>query len=251
MCRAGTKVTLMSVLVVGLVTSVAVGGISNVVLSVQASNTAGSGRFEVFFSQMTYNPTIQAYTWALSTPLTILDDVTFDPVATLNSATLMLRLNPQITMGFAVTAGDTETTFIIDSALLSFPTIPQSVAEGRASAGVTVTDAGGDGALLTGMGAGSTAYLAQFNGFVPGGTTFTNLITPLAAPPGGSNSASDADPPSGNRLVGADVSDMSARAWFRLSAHDLASGTSLYRIIPEPATLVLLLGGALVLRRRS
>jgi hypothetical protein len=44
---------------------------------------------------------------------------------------------------------------------------------------------------------------------------------------------------------------MSMQISFLLSASDSASGTSVYAIIPEPATIGLLMLGALALRRRS
>lgn len=253
--RVFGPLTALMLCLVGTV-SAAVADISNVVLRVQATNATGSGSFQAYLSQMTYNPGNQTWTWSLPTPVVIFDDVTFDPVATLNSATLTLRDNPALSslvlMGFGVTAGTTETTFIIDSALVSFPTIPEPVAMGRASAGFSVTDVNGDGARIMGLGPpGTGMYTAQYNGFVPSGSTFSNLVAQVLAGPGGSGSGSQNDPPAGDRPMGAAVYDMSARAAFTLTAFDLGSATTLYRIVPEPATASLALLAALVgVRRR-
>jgi uncharacterized protein (TIGR03382 family) len=147
-------------------------------------------------------------------------------------------------------AGAMDTEFTITSALLSFGT-PIDPASGRATAAVTVTDLLGNGAQLTGLGPGGGAYVAGYNGLVPGGSTFAELIPSLAAPAFSSN-AVDSDFPGGGAFaaIAGGVNDMSAQFNFTLSANDLASGTSNFEIIPAPATMALLGVGALLGRRR-
>ncbi len=140
--------------------------------------------------------------------------------------------------------------FSIASALLVVAP-PLSNAFGRASTAVSVTDLTGDGALLSGNGgAGGTAsYLAQYNGFVPGGTPFADLLPSASAGPWLMQTTTDAYPASGYVPVAGTVHNMSSMVTFTLSANDMASGTNFFEIIPEPGTALLTLV-VLALRRR-
>lgn len=162
-----------------------------------------------------------------------------------------LVADPAIGLNFLVQAGSNTTNFTITSALLSFPNI--SPAQGRATVQIGVNDVDGDGATLTGTQPGGKAFLADYNGFVPGGTHFAALISSVATvTPGGVAGESEDFPGGGGYApIGVGVTNMSSQYRFTLSANDLANGTSFYEIIPEPATLSLLLLGALALRRRS
>ena len=229
-----------------LVAPVAVADISEIVFRIEATNAAGSGSFEVTKDKLKFNPQTGMYTWVQLTPITLTG--AGGSVAELTQATLALKSDPQVNLGFAVLSGTSTTTFTIDSALLSFPTI--SPAEGRASAGMTVTDLDNTGVTLTGLN-GPGAYLAQYNGFVPGGTTFVNGISSVTAGPGQSNVGSLNYPGGGAyAAIAVPVNDMSARISFTLTANDTASGTTNFEIIPEPASLALLGLGALVVVRR-
>ncbi len=179
-----------------------------------------------------------------------------NPVADPDAETSVTYVqDPVINLNFSVQAGGNPTTFHIASALLTFPTIAN--AQGAASAAISVTDSLGDGATLTGIGATGGAYLAQYNGFAganpPAGTTFAELHPLITVAPFGTATAS-ADVPMGGGFapIAAPVSDMSALVSFELTPFDLASGTSVYTIIPEPASLalVVLCGGLVVGHRR-
>jgi hypothetical protein len=143
--------------------------------------------------------------------------------------------DPFIAVFFAVQAGPSLTSFSIASGLLSFPAI--SPAEGRATVGLTATDLDGDGVTLTGTNGGGGAYLAQYNGLAPGGTTFAELIPSVTAGSLSTGTANDAVPALGFAPIGVPVSDMSVLIKFDLTANDLASGTSQY-VIQAPPTSV-------------
>jgi len=162
------------------------------------------------------------------------------------------RALPAVNLGFAMQAGNAETTFTVRSALLSFPTI--SNAKGRAHTAITATDGvDGLGGTLTGMGSGSGggAYLAQYNAFVPGGTTFSELVPVIDIPALDGATLNDAFPTDGGwQNIPVPVSNISTQISFTISANDLASGTSLFEITPEPSALLLGLVGLVGLRRR-
>lgn len=187
------------------------------------------------------------YHWELENPIELIDPYNNRVIGTLLEASTTLIGDPQISLGFLVQAGDVKTDFEISSALLSFPTI--NPAEGRASSQVTLTDLDGDGAAFSGGHSGK-GYIAQYNGYVPNGSTFTKLIGNFVAPPGGSNGISENDPLDGSfRAISGDVNNMSTQFRFSLSAFDTASGTSNFEIVPEPASIALLGLVGLALRR--
>jgi hypothetical protein len=210
--------------------------------------------FEVLFSEGEVDPVTGAWSWQATQPVPIEAEGGVQ-IALLKDAVVNLDPDPQIAWSFAVQAGELAADFEIRSALLSFPTIPASVAEGRASCGFSVTDLDGDGALLQALGdPGAGAYTAAYNGWWPSGTEFANMINMISASPGGTGSASQSYPPTAPWWVpvGEDVANMSSRAWFSLTANDTAAGTNNFEIVPEPSTLgVLLLGGVAILGRRS
>lgn len=177
-----------------------------------------------------------------------------NPSAVQRTSSIEYFADPIVNLSFSVAAGSSTTTFMIGSALLSFPTI--AAAQARASVGFSVTDfSGGDGATLTGIGghSGTAGYTAQYNGFAGtnSGTSFAELIPSLVAAPFLTNTTSDTVPASGYTAIGS-ASDMSSLVAFTLSAGDFASGTSTFEIIPEPTTGLLLVAaaGLLFARRR-
>ncbi len=193
------------------------------------------------------------YTWSSDETVEVLGDTTGKVLATLNpdggTWGYSYFSDPQVTLNFAVQAGGANTTVMIGSALLTFPAIAN--AQAQASAAFSLTDTTGNGATLTGLAPGGGAYLADYNGYVPGGAHFASVISGMTVvnPFGTANSSANV-PNSGYTAIGA-ASDMSSMVHFQLSPFDLASGTSTFVIVPEPASLALLsLGAFFALRRR-
>jgi hypothetical protein len=127
---------------------------------------------------------------------------------------------------------------------------PQAVA----SAQLGVTDTNGNGVTANGTFAGGTkAFEARYNG----PTVFADLVTtPVAAGAFGSNGANEAFPLVGTTPIAGLVSSIQVEFNFTLTASDLASGTGVFTVIPEPSSVVLaVLGGVGVVlwvrRRRS
>jgi hypothetical protein len=180
-------------------------------------------------------------------------------VATLNPAggpgsSVQYVEDPIVNLNFSVAAGASTTLFQIGSALLTFPTI--SPAQGRASADFSVTDVDGSGVTLTAVGGntGTSGYTAAVNGMAgpvpPGANQFTEMIPTFGAGAFSSAVSGDNDPPVGYLPIGAPVSSISSFIRFTLTPFDLASGTSTFEVIPEPASVLLLVLGAGLLRRR-
>lgn len=226
----------------------ALADISDIVLRIEATNEMGTAVFEGHLSDGDFYPGGE-YIWESRTPIMMLNQ-SGQVIATLNAAYVRCVEDPVVQVNFSVSAGSLMTSFTVNSPLLSFATINNAAA--RASAGITVTDTDGNGA--TAAAANQPAmYLSQYNGFVPGGTLFADLISgPIVAAAFDSASANASSPGGGLFTpIANPVSDMSARYRFTLTANDEASGTSSYEIVPAPGTIALLgMGGLLAARRR-
>ncbi len=221
--------------------------LTGALLEVQARTANGSG--SMFFTTPVFNEG-GSTVWSLPAPVQITDPHTNVVLATLRSARVEYVGDPQVNLDFSMQAGGAPVVFLLRSALMSFP--PMTNAEGRASVGINLTDFDGNGATLDPVAPRTGAYLAQYNGFVPNGTTFAEAISHIGvAEPFGSNSASANIPSSGYLAIPGTVSDMSAQVEFQISANDFASGTSNFEIIPEPAALMGAVLGLALLRRRG
>ncbi len=187
--------------------------------------------------------------WETSVPLEIGDTgARFGPASlTAYVDPLSGRSFASIALGFSVAAGSADTDFQISSALLSFDEISPAFA--RASAAFTVTDFSGTGATLSGTGLDGMAYRTWYDGFLDTGTAFTGLISSVYAE-GGSFAVDEDYPGFGAYLPIGSAYDMSSEISFNLTAFGLASGSATYDIIPEPGTVLLLVVGLGLLRRR-
>jgi hypothetical protein len=243
-----------------MVVPAASAGISNDLLTVEAC-VGGSCYGYTLFTQddprgeLVYDPDTQSWTWTLlvDVPIVSLDGQTTMGTLQAGTTNLSFAQDPSVNLNFAVEAGPDVggTTFTIKSALLSFPTIYGASA--RASAAFTLTDGiDDDGATLTPQAGELGSYKTQYNGFVPDGTTFTQLIPQMMADPMGTTSLSEDFPGGGlYQDLGGSAFDMSSQVSFTLTPNDLASGTSVFEIIPEPSGLLLLAVGLGLLRRRG
>jgi hypothetical protein len=223
--RAGAPVFLV------LVASTASADITGGALKVTAVNLEGDSATIEFAMPAGESP----WVWLSDQPTELRSPTTGALIAVLNPEGRESRVeyvnDPLVSMVVSVQAGSQPTTFTISSALLSFPLL--TFAEGRASAGFSVTDVDGDGALLTGIGdpSGSQgAYLAQYNGFAGtlSGTTFAEVIQTISADPFATTTAAEDVPVLGFTPILDPVGDISAVISFQLSANDIASGTSVW-----------------------
>lgn len=243
----GSTSLLHTVVAVALVIGGAAGvraNISNTVFALEAVNDSGTSTFSVDFSQGSWDPGAGVYTWSLAAPLDLVDDtVPSISVATLDSATLTIHTGaaPDISLNLGVVGGESDTDFYVDTARVSFPTIPASSAEANFAASAAVWDNQTDGAYLMGNGdPGVGAFRSYYNGVHPGGSVFSHLISVVWAGGGGSYaSQSGSYPDSGMAPFGSDVDDISVYAGFVVSAGDRAVGDATFGVVPEPGSLAL------------
>lgn len=233
--------------------SVAVADLTNVVFRVTASAGDSYGTFEVTQSQGQWVG--DTFFWQLTTPQTITDVLSGQPLITLGSATTTYIGDPIINIAFQATNMiAAPVTIQIDSGLLSFPAI--NPAQASATAAITVTDFSGDGdggAFVHGMTgiAGGKCYQANLNGQVPAGLHFASLVGNVVTSNEGGSFTGNEDTGGLQNVAGA-ITSMSARFHVELSGLDAMGGTSNFRVVPEPTSLALLLlgGGLLAIRRR-
>jgi hypothetical protein len=162
----------------------------------------------------------------------------------LDQLTVRFVADPEVHVNFSTFGGAVPATFTFSSALLSFAPISGGIA--TATAGITLADVDGNGAFMNPINPGDSMYQANFNGLVPAGTNYAAYFSSTkSAFPGNSDSAN-----SGPTVVPFAVSSMSAQFAFGLSANDLASGTSTFRLVPTPGVAGVLGLGLLMANRR-
>ncbi len=157
--------------------------------------------------------------------------------------------DPQVNLNFAMTAGLTDTSFTLTSTHMTFPTIYN--AAGKAEVGINVTDRNGTGAMLSRLSSFAGVSQSYYNGLPPTPGLFADILPgPITAGAWGSGAGSDTTGVAFLPIVDP-VSSISAQINFMLSARDLASGSSTFIVLPEPAAGLLALLGLALLRRRS
>ncbi len=226
--------------------------LTGTMVQVKASSASGNGTLSYFFPANT--STIQGqYDWSLNTPTTIYAANGTTVLGTVHNLNLSINADPSVSLGFLVSAGSQTTTFDIQSATIGFA--PMTNPDAFAHADVKVTDADGSGwARLKGLFSFwgfDLAYEARYNG--------TNawadlLMTTTVQIPGASILAEEGRPDAAPSVVRETifdtVSSIESQFKFTLTAYDTAEGNSVFDVVPEPTTL-LLLGAGIVLTSRS
>ncbi len=234
-------------------TTVAQADFSDPIITFHATNAQGTGSFSVSLADAQFNNG-EIVVWNLAGGIDIMDGA--NTIGTVTAAQLTLQdFNPAgasqalVALSFDVMAGGADTEFTITSSLIDSFLI--SNASARATGTYSLSDGNLNGATLTGLHAGGGLYNADYNN----GTSFTELFDTGPYTTGISGSTGDAqDVPfgAGNfSPTGDDISAIQAEWHFRLSAGDLAAGTSNFIVIPAPSGLALIgLGGLAATRRR-
>jgi hypothetical protein len=208
-------------------------------LVLTATSSLGTAQYVVRLQDGTYNPNTGDFSFSMSNTVELTDDFG-RVIGTLTGLSVGFIGDPQISIGFSVQSGAVPTSFTIASGLNAFASILNPAASGVAS--MTLTDNNSNGATLTGNVAPGFSYGARFNGT----NTYLNRVNDLVAGPG--QTVNDTGFLTG--VVLGSVTDQSALYSFTLSGGDTASGTSVYTVVPAPATGALLLLGGLALARR-
>jgi len=232
--------------------------VSDPLITISASSSLGSGSASFTSADMgAITQPNGGIVFILFSPLTIVDQQNNNIIATITQLNVINNADNTDTpgtpdaltsIGFGLYAGDADTTFNMTASLINTGSVADAAL--RATASVNVTDNNGNGATLTGLGAGGSYFNAAYNG----GTTFADLVAgPLVAPAIGSNDSSQDFPaaPGIFSPIGVALNNMQAQFNFSLSAGDSAGGTSGFFSIPTPASAALFgIAGFAATRRR-
>jgi hypothetical protein len=222
------------------------GGLSHGSYALQASDGVGYWDDNVYHWQLSNDINIMFNATTVGT-LYALNPVTGEPATTLE-----FHNDPEVHLNFAVTAGTTDTVFQFTTSEATFATIYDPL--GKSEVGINVSDRNHNGATLSLIAPLAGTSQSYVNGLPPppygggAGSLFSDILAgPIVAPVNGTQSQQDTT--AGFVPIGGAASSMSAQLNFRLTARDLASGSSTFVIMPEPSGL-LLLGLLALLRRR-
>lgn len=230
-------------------------------LQIQASNPV-RGMSEVVtipLSELDYDPVKDEYSWSPNGDLELYNPSDpLLPVAILNSAEFKYTFGDvkKLNASWNVSAGEGDTEVWIRTGTMLFPTLPASETIARATTSIGVSDQGpGDGddhARIEEVPSnGEGIYEAFYTPPSQPEVKFAGLIAWADINGSGSGSASQSQPDGvGFDSLNAEVNRMRTAFHFNLSAGDQGTATSNFFLLPEPASMLLLLGVAGLIRRR-
>jgi hypothetical protein len=163
---------------------------------------------------------------------------------------LILRMvdDPEVGIEFGVRANSSATTFSILSEVVVFAPMVNPTA--YASAGVTLTDRTPTaGATITGLFAGGKTHQARYNG----SSVFANLVSGFSIGSGSQTNSEEYGNAFSMITINDTLTSIESEFKFTLSGKDSASGTSNFVVVPEPSSIIALVGGLgslLAFRRR-
>jgi hypothetical protein len=207
-----------------------------------ASPAHGTMTYPVTLTVQSGSETVsEVFTQSIDTQVEVLSG-SGSCIATILQLNNTVDQDPAVNLRFSVVAGSTDTTFTFSSPVVNFDAIsgPSAVT----SSSLTLTDSDGDGATLTGLESGGTAYKAIYNG----GTVWATLNPSYSfATPYDSQAESNRDPLGGMGTIPDTLTSIQSEYSFTLSANDQASGTSMFsvnsQVVPEPLTFAAVLTG--------
>ncbi len=166
----------------------------------------------------------------------------------LEQFSISIKQDPQVSLGFVVTAGQVNTSYSFSSGPLTFDPIVNP--DAKATAQISVQDNSGDGVTLNGKFADGESYQARYND-TP--VVWAKLINSVSSSDSyGGERKTESKPLSGGmEVINDTLTSIETQYNFTLTANDQASGTSNFIVIPEPATIALLGLGVFGIFRRK
>jgi hypothetical protein len=219
------------------------------IIQVTATSGANSATFSEVFPVSSFSGNL---TWTLPAPLTLADGAV--TLGTVKNMQVTFNADPQVDLNFAIVNGSTSTImFDITTATILFDPVPNATA--AATASVTLSQGAGSpaGASIGGLFPNGKVYQARYstNAFVNTGTVFGSLAPSMSFSSGLGMSETEMLPAAGEVSLGTTAYMMESEFRFTLSRGDQASATSAFLITPEPASVLLLVLGGLVVTRRG
>ena len=229
--------------------------VSSDIFTIEVSSSLGTGSFTA--NLVDAIPFPDFFLWQLPSSIAITDTNTNTVLGSLVDARVIIDDQPggglsegvRIGLSYTFQAAGADTDLVVSSGVATFAAIPD--AEAYASAGMPMTDNSQDGNATAAGGFGNgAAFRATFNG----SNAFADLLTnPVSvANPGGSNDDNDENGTAGSPIgLGQSVTSISTEFRASITAGDSVGGTSVFAVVPSPATSGLLaLGGLVAARRR-
>ena len=173
-------------------------------------------------------------------------EFTFANGSVVTDLTLTMNADPDVGIEFGVRANSSATTFTILSEVVTFGALVNPTA--YASAAVTLTDKSPSGASITGLFGGKT-HQARYNG----SSVFADLVSGFSIISGTQTNSEEYGNAFSMITINDTLTSIESEFKFTLSGKDSASGTSNFVVVPEPSSIIALVGGLgslLAFRRR-